>query len=51
MQYQGELMYVELRPHLRAFLSALSSVCEVAIYTAGRQPYADLILGVIDPDR
>lgn len=42
-------MYVERRPHLDEFLSAVSEIFDVWVYTAGDKKYADIVLNSIDP--
>jgi TFIIF-interacting CTD phosphatase-like protein len=40
---------VQLRPGLTEFLKNLASRCEVHIFTAGTQRYADIVAGLLDP--
>lgn len=44
-------MFVKLRPHLTEFLDRLSHRFELSIYTMGSRPYADQVVGIIDPDK
>ena len=49
IQDQGEPLYIEFRPYLFDFLEVISQICVVAVYTAARQSYADIVLDSIDP--
>lgn len=42
--------YVKLRPHTRRFLSELSQLFELHIYTMGTRSYANAIAEIIDPN-
>ena len=42
-------LFLRLRPHLSTFLSSLSSLYELHIYTMGSRAYADAVLPIIDP--
>ena len=51
--YPGFLCRVKFRPHVAEVLRLLSKwdQCEVVLFTAGQQEYADEILSALDPDR
>ena len=44
MQYDSSKMYVESRPLLQEFLTAVSNIFDVYVYTAGNKSYADAVL-------
>lgn len=39
------------RPHLDAFLEAVSELFEVVVFTASQQVYAERLLNMIDPQK
>jgi len=41
---------VKMRPHMDAFLRAVSKKFEVVVFTASQQVYADTLLDIIDPE-
>lgn len=43
--------YIKLRPHLTEFLSKISQLYELHIYTMGTRSYADNIAKIVDPDK
>ncbi|KAJ3695273.1 hypothetical protein LUZ60_000650 [Juncus effusus] len=43
-------VHVKKRPHLHAFLDAVSRTFQVAIFTASQSVYASKLLDVLDPD-
>lgn len=44
-------VYVRKRPHLDAFLEAVSELFEVVVFTASQQVYAERLLNMIDPQK
>ncbi|AFM98613.1 TFIIF-interacting CTD phosphatase [Encephalitozoon hellem ATCC 50504] len=40
---------VKLRPHLNRMLRRVSKLYEIHVYTMGTRPYAERIIGIIDP--
>lgn len=53
--FQSEFLlvqvYVRKRPHLDAFLEAVSELFEVVVFTASQQVYAERLLNMIDPQK
>lgn len=45
------LVYVRKRPGLDAFLSAVSGMFEVVVFTASQRVYAETLLNVLDPQK
>lgn len=43
--------FVKLRPHTRHFLSSLSDLFDLTVYTMGSRPYAESVMAYLDPDR
>lgn len=46
----GRVIYIHLRPYVRAFLRELRKYFNLIIYTASKQSYADKVLSFLDPD-
>jgi len=44
-------VYVRKRPHLDYFMSKVSQMFEVIVFTASQRVYADRLLSIIDPQR
>lgn len=44
-------VYVRKRPHLDAFLEAVSELFEVVVFTASQRVYAERLLNMIDPQK
>jgi RNA polymerase II subunit A C-terminal domain phosphatase len=44
-----EHTWIKLRPHLDTFLSEMTEICQLSIFTAGSRPYADAVTKLIDP--
>lgn len=44
-------VHVKKRPHLDVFLSSVSKLFEVVVFTASQQVYAEKLLDILDPDR
>lgn len=42
---------VKLRPNLKSMLRKVSKLYEIHVYTMGTRPYAERIVGIIDPTR
>lgn len=40
---------IHVRPYCREFLSELSKIAEIVIFTAGNSRYADAVLNQLDP--
>ncbi|CAM9211963.1 unnamed protein product, partial [Hapterophycus canaliculatus] len=53
VHFNGEefQVYVRKRPHLDAFLEAVSELFEVVVFTASQQVYAERLLNMIDPQK
>ena len=48
---KGMVYFTKLRPHVRAFLSTLSQMYELYIYTAGDRGYAHAVADVLDEQK
>lgn len=44
-----ETIYVSKRPHLDTFLSKLSKIAKIILFTAARKEYAEQVISIIDP--
>lgn len=44
-----EYLKIRIRPHLKEFLSTLSKIFRIVVFTAGKKEYAKPILDAIDP--
>ncbi|EPR62486.1 Dullard family phosphatase domain-containing protein [Toxoplasma gondii RUB] len=45
------LGHVYVRPYTKIFLDLASQICEIVVFTASTQSYADQVLAHLDPDR
>ncbi|CBZ52667.1 Zgc:77714, related [Neospora caninum Liverpool] len=45
------LGHVYVRPYTKVFLDLASQICEIVVFTASTQSYADQVLAHLDPDR
>lgn len=46
-----ESVFAFFRPYLKEFLTEVSKMFEIVVFTASRQCYADAILDIIDPNK
>merc|ERR1719240_278177 len=44
-------VYVRKRPHMDAFMQAVSQLFEIIVFTASQKVYADRLLSILDPQR
>ena len=44
-------VYVRTRPHMEYFMSRVSQLFEIIVFTASQKVYADRLLSIIDPQR